>query len=150
MAQLVEGMTRSRSEYGSTYHHYKGVKIRKSSRGYEAELEHFVWETNKFSIREKYLAYQLKNVPSRIEELLSKGDYFVCQNGFLRMTTECKEKFIQSEINRTKADIDDLHNKVYSLLCSRSYKAVEQGAKSLNALTLKLLELNQTLESLKA
>ena len=150
MTTATENITRKRTEWGSTVHYYKGVRISHFGSKYEAIIEGFIWEASKFSMRDRYLSYQLKHAPNAIDELLESGNFFVCEKGLIHMTQNYKKEIIQKNIDSLEKDIADLHNKVFSLLCNKSYNAVEKGAHSLFSLSSRLTGLNIALEEITA
>ena len=130
MAKLAEGMTRSKTDYGTVYHMYRGVKIWKRSSGYEFTIEYMQSETGRVFNRDRYAAYQLQNVPSDIDEVLNdEGKYFVDEErNIVRLNPDYLENLRTAAIERNEQELASLNQLIADHLSTAQYDQVEKYA----------------------
>lgn len=148
MAKLAEGMTRSKSDWGTVYHMYRGVRISKRSTGYGYTIQYVQHETGRVLNRDAYAAYQLSNVPAEIDALLDdEGKYFVdTQRNIVCLNPDYVEQMRTDSIERIEKEIAAMTDQVSSLLAAQNFKAVEQGAQTLIKLQTQLLTIKSNLQ----
>ena len=129
MTKLAEGVTRSKTDYGTVIHFYRGVKIWKRSSGYEYTMEYVQLETGRTATRDRYAAYQLKDVPRDIDGVLDEDNgarYFVDERGIIRLNQDYLDEIRENTIERDDAELAAIDKFIQVHLLSREYSDVQK------------------------
>ena len=137
MSKLPDGMTKEQGDWSTTYL-YKGVRIRKSSRGFSYPKEYITNETGREYVQDSYGSYYLRNIPAEIERDLASGIYTLDSNGVLRLTEERKAELRTNQIERVTAEIEAVRNRITESLASEDYKKVQTHAETIQHLIKRL------------
>jgi len=146
---LPEGMTKEKSNYGTTYR-YKGVRVTKNYRGFTFREEVIVFETGKEWIQDSYPTYYLRTMPETIEKKLKDEGYYVDALGNFRLTETRKAEIRKAQIERTEGELSRLREKVTEALTAEDYAKVSGFAQQAHKLAERLAIYKEKLETANA